>query len=75
MPEEEVKRSKVEVIKETSRALRGTIAEELSPQFAAINEDNANVLKHHGSYQQDDRDFRGSDGKHYMFMVLSLIHI
>lgn len=71
--QDEVKRSKVEVIKETSRALRGTIAEELSPQFAAINEDNANVLKHHGSYQQDDRDFRGAEGKHYMFMVRSRI--
>ncbi len=70
---EEVKVSKVEVLKDSSRALRGTIAEELSPQFACINEDNANLIKHHGSYQQDDRDFRGSDGKHYMFMVRTRI--
>jgi sulfite reductase (ferredoxin) len=70
---EEAKVSKVEIVKSESRALRGTITEELSPQFACISEDNANVLKHHGSYQQDDRDFRGSDGKHYMFMVRTRI--
>ncbi len=70
---EEVKVSKVEILKTESRALRGTIAEELGPQFACINEDNANLIKHHGSYQQDDRDFRGAEGKHYMFMVRTRI--
>jgi sulfite reductase (ferredoxin) len=69
---EEVKVSKVEVLKEGSRQLRGTIADELSPQFVCINEDNANLLKHHGSYQQDNRDFRGGD-KQYMFMVRTRI--
>jgi sulfite reductase (ferredoxin) len=72
MMSDDVKVSKVEILKEGSRQLRGSIQEELSPQFAALSEDNSNVLKHHGSYQQDDRDLRGHD-KHYMFMVRTRI--
>lgn len=74
------KLSKLETIKETSCQLRGTIAEELqqdSPQFSS---DNIQLLKHHGTYQQDDRDARGQKdtdgkplGKQYSFMVRTRI--
>lgn len=52
------KLSKLEVLKEGSHQLRGTIPDELlndEPQFSA---DAAQLLKHHGSYLQDDRDVR-----------------
>ncbi|MBX3444400.1 MAG: NADPH-dependent assimilatory sulfite reductase hemoprotein subunit [Planctomyces sp.] len=65
---DEPKLSKVEHVKEASRQLRGSIAEELAPEFKSLNEDNANLLKHHGSYQQDNRDHRGAE-KEFMFMV------
>lgn len=54
----EPKLSKLEHLKEESRQLRGSIAEELlndEPQFSG---DAAQMLKHHGSYLQDDRDVR-----------------
>lgn len=56
------KLSKVEILKENSRQLRGTLAEELAPSVDAFNDDNANLLKLHGMYQQDDRDTRGGKG-------------
>lgn len=56
------KLSKIEILKENSRQFRGTIAEELDPSISAFNDDNANLLKHHGMYQQDDRDARGAKG-------------
>jgi sulfite reductase (ferredoxin) len=71
---EEVKRSAVEEIKEDSRALRGTIALELAGDAGHFNESDKNLLKFHGSYQQEDRDARKSRradglGKAYMFMI------
>jgi sulfite reductase (ferredoxin) len=68
------RRSGVEVQKETSNALRGTIHTELSREDAPFNEQDKNLLKFHGTYQQEDRDtrkLRRQDGlgKHYMFMV------
>jgi len=69
---EEVKLSKVEFLKAESRQLRGTIAEELDPGLECFSEGNANLLKHHGTYQQDNRDTR-SGGKSYMMMVRSRI--
>jgi sulfite reductase (ferredoxin) len=68
------KRSAVEVYKETSGQLRGSIAEELHGGADHFNEQNKNLLKFHGSYQQEDRDARKNRartgvGKHYMFMV------
>jgi sulfite reductase (ferredoxin) len=68
------KRSAVEGIKEASRQLRGTIAEELSQDTDHFNEQNKQLLKFHGSYQQEDRDARKNRkkegvGKHHMFMV------
>src|SRR5438876_338790 len=68
------KRSAAEGIKEGSRQLRGTIAEELQQHTDHFNEQNKQLLKFHGSYQQEDRDARKTRrkegvGKHYMFMV------
>ncbi len=68
------KRSGVEVQKETSNALRGTIVEELQKDGTPFNDQDKNLLKFHGTYQQEDRDarkLRQKDGlgKHYMFMV------
>jgi sulfite reductase (NADPH) hemoprotein beta-component len=51
--------SAVEGIKARSRLLRGTIVEGLAdPVTGAISEDDTQLIKFHGSYQQDDRDLR-----------------
>jgi sulfite reductase (ferredoxin) len=68
------KRSAVEGIKESSRQLRGTIGDELASGADHFNDQNKQLLKFHGSYQQEDRDARKSRrkdgvGKYYMFMV------
>ncbi len=73
-PEESVPRSAVEVVKEESRQLRGTIAEELARDSDRFSDPNKQLLKFHGSYQQEDRDARQARrkeglGKHHMFMV------
>ncbi len=75
----EVELSKVEHLKEGSRQLRGTIAEELK-SAEPFTDDAANLLKHHGSYQQDDRDHRKdknpdgtAKGKQYICMVRTRI--
>lgn len=68
-------RAKNEIIKETSRQLRGGIAEGLSrPETGAIEEDDTVLLKFHGSYMQDDRDVRAERSKKklekaYSFMI------
>ncbi len=53
---EEKELSKVEAVKEASNNLRGTIAEELRNGTDSFSEDNAQLLKFHGMYQQKDRD-------------------
>jgi sulfite reductase (ferredoxin) len=68
------KRSATEGIKEASRALRGSIADELGQDTDRFGEQDKQLLKFHGTYQQEDRDARKSRraeglGKHYMFMV------
>jgi sulfite reductase (ferredoxin) len=68
------KRSAAEGIKEASRQLRGTIADELAKDADHFPEHDKQLLKFHGSYQQEDRDARKNRrkegvGKHYMFMV------
>jgi len=50
--------SKVERIKASSRGLRGTIAQELAQPTARFGDDDAQLLKFHGIYQQEDRDAR-----------------
>ena len=66
--------SKVEVAKRKSRQLRGTIADTLTSDETHFGEDDVQLLKFHGVYQQDDRDIRkerraqGLD-KAYSFMI------
>lgn len=76
---EEKKLSPVEEVKAASRLLRGTIAEDLadagSDQFA---KPNTQLLKFHGTYQQDDRDGRvkpgeGKSAKTYSMMTRTRI--
>ena len=51
--------SLVEAIKATSRRLRGSLIESLAnPVTGAIAESDTQLIKFHGSYQQDDRDLR-----------------
>ena len=55
-------------------ALRGDIAAELRQDTTKFNDQNKQLLKFHGTYQQEDRDARKTRrdeglGKHYMFMV------
>ncbi len=54
----EVKLSKLEHLKEGSHQLRGTIPEELLNENPEFSGDASQLLKHHGSYMQDDRDVR-----------------
>jgi sulfite reductase (ferredoxin) len=68
------KRSAVEGVKENSHALRGTIAGVLRQEIDHFSDADKNLLKFHGTYQQEDRDARKARkkdgvGKHYMFMV------
>ncbi len=49
----------VEKIKSASRGLRGTIADGLAdPTTGGLADDDAQLVRLHGSYQQDDRDIR-----------------
>ncbi|MDX1959956.1 MAG: NADPH-dependent assimilatory sulfite reductase hemoprotein subunit [Leptospiraceae bacterium] len=48
--------TKVEIAKINSNGLRGTLAEELKDGTDGFSEDNTNLLKFHGLYQQKDRD-------------------
>src|SRR5579862_1057961 len=73
---EEPKFSKEEFLKEGSCQLRGSIRQELQEESGSFVEDNAKLLKFHGTYQQDDKDHRKDKnvdgtrkGKSYMFMV------
>jgi sulfite reductase (ferredoxin) len=66
--------SPVEGIKDTSRRLRGTLADELQQPTDSFSDPSKQLLKFHGTYQQEDRDARKNRskagvGKHYMFMV------
>lgn len=68
------KPSAVEHIKDSSRQLRGTVAEELANDADHFNDENKQLLKFHGTYQQDNRDARKDrqrvgSGKLYNFMV------
>ncbi len=75
---DEKKLSPLEGIKSASRQLRGTIAEELANDSDTFSKDSGQLLKHHGTYQQDDRDVRkaikGTDGSRaYSMMIRSKI--
>src|SRR5215510_9979090 len=67
--------SPVEGIKKASRGLRGSLVESLAdPLTGAIRESDTQLIKFHGSYQQDDRDLR-AEREHqklepaYSFMI------
>lgn len=69
------KLSAVEIIKENSRYLRGTIEEGLQDGLTgAISDDDTQLTKFHGLYQQQDRDLEKERRKqklepYYMFMA------
>ncbi|TWU36592.1 Sulfite reductase [NADPH] hemoprotein beta-component [Novipirellula aureliae] len=68
------KLSAVEKIKDESRFLLGTIGTELVEPSDHFNKDNLQLLKFHGTYQQDDRDLRAQakkagGGKAFSMMV------
>ena len=75
------KLSPVEGIKTGSNYLAGNIADELRDGNEFVSKDNTNLLKHHGTYQQDDRERRaeargdgaGAKAKFYSFMVRTAI--
>ena len=74
MTAEPLKKSKVELVKEASRYLRGPIDTELENGVDHFGDDSGLVLKFHGIYQQDDRDQRKSRkaqglGPDYSFMI------
>lgn len=76
---DEVKLSPVETIKTASRFLRGTIGEDLANESDQFAKDNTQLLKFHGTYQQDDRDARskktseGKSQKQYSMMLRTRI--
>src|SRR5262245_55267828 len=74
------KLSPVEIAKAASNYLRGTIAEELVDANDFVSKASTQLLKHHGTYQQDDRERRAEariDGtakaKFFSFMVRTAI--
>src|SRR5580698_8519912 len=75
---DETKPSPVETFKAESHYLRSDIATELADRNDHFGKVNIQLLKHHGTYQQDDRDARaagrteghkGKSPKAYSFMV------
>jgi sulfite reductase (ferredoxin) len=70
--------SKVERIKITSDYLHGQIQEELEQDTNRFSEDQIQLIKFHGMYQQEDRDARqarkaAGTEKAYQFMIRSRI--
>ena len=72
--------SELETLKANSDHLSGSLPEELANDVAKFSGDAVQLLKHHGSYQQDDRDVRRDkavsnfeDGKWYMMMVRTVV--
>ncbi|MGB3308904.1 MAG: sulfite reductase, ferredoxin dependent [Nodosilinea sp.] len=62
--------SKVEVLKENSRFLREPVASELLQDTNHFSESAIQILKFHGSYQQDNRDNRAKgQEKDYQMML------
>jgi len=76
------KLSPVEIIKENSNYLRGQIAEDLADPTDHVSKPSTQLIKHHGTYQQDDRERRtearaeagaAAKAKFYSFMVRTAI--
>lgn len=71
-------RPEMERIKEDSRFLQGTIKEELASETTHFVKATSQLLKAHGTYQQDDRDIRNERRKKglepfYTMMVRSKV--
>ncbi len=70
----EKKLSANEGIKTRSIYLRGTIAEGLADlSTGSLSEDDQQLIKFHGSYQQDDRDLRADRRKHRLERAFSFM--
>ena len=69
----EEKLSAVEVFKQASSYLLEPIPEELADENEFFGKASIQLLKHHGTYQQDNRDTRKKSGKSYSFMVRTAI--
>jgi sulfite reductase (ferredoxin) len=74
--EEQGKPSGTETVKLSSDHLRGEISKELVDGNPFFGKASISLLKHHGTYQQDDRDERSAarahgkpGGKEFIFMV------
>ncbi|QDU95521.1 NADPH-dependent assimilatory sulfite reductase hemoprotein subunit [Lignipirellula cremea] len=70
--------SELEGIKEASLYLKGPIPQELVDGSDHFGKESIQLLKHHGTYQQDNRDERkstsgGKSAKSYIFMVRTKI--
>ncbi|MBW4023763.1 MAG: NADPH-dependent assimilatory sulfite reductase hemoprotein subunit [Proteobacteria bacterium] len=66
--------SRNESIKEASRGLRGGIAEGLTEVITGqLDEDDTQLTKFHGIYQQDDRDLRPERGRKKMEKAFSFM--
>ena len=70
--------SAIEVFKNDSEYLLGEIGTELVDENNFFGKGSVQLLKHHGTYQQDDRDVRGQiqdDGnrKRFIYMVRTRI--
>lgn len=76
--EEKEKLNDVEKAKINSGYLRGEIGSELGDENDHFGKDSVNLLKTHGTYQQDDRDARAANraagaGRSHIFMVRSRV--
>ncbi len=63
------KKSKIEILKEDSNYLRGPLDAEVGNDLPNFGKEAIQVLKFHGTYQQDDRDLRMGRDKHWIFMI------
>lgn len=81
MPDKAEKLSALETIKVESNYLRGQIVEDLADDTDHVSKPSTQLLKHHGTYQQDDRERRSearaesgaARAKFYCFMVRTAI--
>jgi sulfite reductase (ferredoxin) len=70
LPSAQAKPSKVETLKDHSHYLREPVLSELAQDTTHFSEDATQILKFHGSYQQDNRDNRvKGQEKEYQFML------
>ena len=73
MSESTDERSGVEILKEQSEGLRAPLLEEFASPTTHITDAGYQILKFHGSYQQDDRDLRNDRrkaGEEYAFSFM-----